>query len=169
MTDRGFSSFRELHETLLAQHGNIVHQIWYDFGTGKPMSSVNRERQEKCIRLNKDMFYMCWTNEYGAWLINHLYPWFGHVYYLYPYPIQRVDAIRYFILYTYGGFYVDIDTVCLQPFSHIRQEFVGDLYLSESSNPLSTFKEWKGNKLVTNSFMFSIPRHPFWKAIFDEL
>ena len=40
------------------------------------------------------------------------YPWFLSTYISYPYDIQRVDAIRYFILHKYGGVYVDLDIGC---------------------------------------------------------
>ena len=29
----------------------------------------------------------------------------------YPYPIQRADAIRYFVLHHFGGIYIDLDDV----------------------------------------------------------
>jgi len=48
------------------------------------------------------------------------YPWFLHTYDHYRYPVQRVDAVRYFLMLHYGGIYMDFDNVCgprpLQPF-----------------------------------------------------
>ena len=43
------------------------------------------------------------------------YPWFLPTYLSYPYAIQRVDAIRYFILHREGGVYIDLDMGCLKP------------------------------------------------------
>lgn len=40
------------------------------------------------------------------------YPWFLPTYLAYPYAIQRVDVIRYFLLYHYGGVYIDLDMGC---------------------------------------------------------
>ena len=37
------------------------------------------------------------------------YNWFLETYDAYPYPIQRADALRYFVVYHYGGIYADLD------------------------------------------------------------
>jgi len=39
------------------------------------------------------------------------YPWFLETFDGYVYPIQRADAIRYFVLYYFGGIYIDLDDV----------------------------------------------------------
>lgn len=43
------------------------------------------------------------------------YPWFLETFDGYPYPIQRADAIRYFVLHHFGGIYIDLDDV--RPFT----------------------------------------------------
>ena len=40
------------------------------------------------------------------------YPELIPVYESFPYAVQRWDAIRYLILYTFGGLYVDLDYEC---------------------------------------------------------
>ena len=49
------------------------------------------------------------------------YPWFLPTYLAYPYDIQRVDAVRYFILHKFGGIYIDLDMGCLKRFDFLRQ------------------------------------------------
>ena len=44
--------------------------------------------------------------------MNKEYSSFLPVYESYPYNIQRVDAARYFILYHFGGVYLDLDIGC---------------------------------------------------------
>jgi mannosyltransferase OCH1-like enzyme len=39
------------------------------------------------------------------------YPWFLETFDGYVYPIQRADAIRYFVLHHFGGIYIDLDDV----------------------------------------------------------
>ena len=39
------------------------------------------------------------------------YPWFLEDWDQYEFPIQRADAIRYFVLSHYGGIYIDLDDV----------------------------------------------------------
>ncbi len=40
------------------------------------------------------------------------YPWFLHMYDNYSQEIMRINAARYFIVYHYGGMYLDIDMEC---------------------------------------------------------
>lgn len=49
------------------------------------------------------------------------YPWFLSTYNSYPYNIQRVDAVRYFILHHFGGIYLDLDVGCLKRLDFLRQ------------------------------------------------
>lgn len=56
-------------------------------------------------------FLQLWTNENAREFIGDEYPWFLDTFDRYQYPIQRADAIRYFVLAHYGGIYIDLDDV----------------------------------------------------------
>lgn len=56
-----------------------------------------------------------------ALLLQETFPWFLPTFLAYPYQIQRVDAIRYFILYHYGGVYMDLDMGCRRRLDFMRQ------------------------------------------------
>lgn len=58
---------------------------------------------------------MLWTDDKSRAFIAEHYPWFLDTFNDYPYAIQRADAIRYFILYHYGGVYLDLDIGCTRP------------------------------------------------------
>jgi hypothetical protein len=58
---------------------------------------------------------MLWTDASSREFIAENYSWFLDTFDNYTYPIQRADAIRYFILYHYGGIYLDLDVGCLRP------------------------------------------------------
>ena len=47
-----------------------------------------------------------WDAEAARRLIEDNYSWFLPTYEGYPYPIQRVDAFKYFVLWHYGGVYL---------------------------------------------------------------
>ena len=57
-----------------------------------------------------------WTDAKSRELIATEYPWFLSTFDEYPQPIQRADAIRYFVLAHYGGIYIDLDDV--RPYPH---------------------------------------------------
>lgn len=52
-----------------------------------------------------------WTDAKSRELIATEYPWFLNTFDNYSQPIQRADAIRYFVLNHFGGIYIDLDDV----------------------------------------------------------
>lgn len=59
--------------------------------------------------------YMLWTDDSSREFIASYYPWFLETFDEYEYNIQRADAIRYFVLYHFGGIYFDLDIGCNRP------------------------------------------------------
>ena len=54
-----------------------------------------------------------WTDDKSREFIATEYPWFLATFDNYSQPIQRADAIRYFVLAHFGGVYIDLDDVRL--------------------------------------------------------
>lgn len=52
-----------------------------------------------------------WTDADAREFIEKEYPWFLETFDGYPFNIQRADSIRYFVLYHFGGIYIDLDDV----------------------------------------------------------
>jgi inositol phosphorylceramide mannosyltransferase catalytic subunit len=91
--------------------------------------------------------YMLWTDIGSREFIAEHYPWFLDTFDNYTYPIQRADAIRYFILYHYGGVYLDLDVGCLRPL-----------------DPLLIFPVILPKTIpvgISNDLMFAEKGHPF--------
>ena len=103
-----------------------------------------------------DWKYMLWTDVANTTLLRNYYPWFLDTYNSYPHHIQRADAIRPFILYHYGGLYVDMDTICLRNFDSVFKE--RGVYIVES-----------GHFGCSNSMMGSSKNHVFWRKMMDLL
>lgn len=95
------------------------------------------------------------------------YPWFLPTFLAYPYSIQRVDAIRYFLLYHHGGIYIDLDMGCRARLDFLRvHNFTapltypvgisndilaarpGDLYLGRAIHQLRRWNKWMVIKYV---------------------
>jgi hypothetical protein len=94
-----------------------------------------------------DYEYMLWTDASSREFIAKEYPWFLHTFDGYTYPIERADAIRYFVLYYYGGIYLDLDIGCLRPLDPL---LVYPVILPKTI-PVG----------VSNDLMFSERGHPF--------
>lgn len=91
--------------------------------------------------------YMLWTDAGSREFIAKYYPWFLDNFDDYTYPIQRADAIRYFVLHHYGGVYLDLDVGCLRPLDPL---LVYPVILPKTI-PVG----------VSNDLMFAEKGHPF--------
>jgi mannosyltransferase OCH1-like enzyme len=98
-----------------------------------------------------------WTDQTMDTFMKTQYPEFYPLYTSYPYTIQRCDAFRYFVLYTYGGIYLDMDIVCKQS---LEKFLTYEIVLTHSHTPGSLF---------TNALFMTVPKHPFMKYCIDHL
>jgi hypothetical protein len=98
---------------------------------------------------------MLWTDAKSREFIAKEYPWFLDTYDDYRYPIQRADAIRYFILHHFGGVYLDLDVGCLRPLDPLLIHQV----ILPKTIPVG----------VSNDIMFAEPGHPFMAQTIHNL
>jgi len=139
----------------------IIHQTWkrnYD------LPEEWKDTPESWKRNNPGFKYMFWTDDDNLKLIKTDFPWFLEKYNSYPYPIQRADAIRYFILYKYGGIYSDLDIKCKKPVETLLQMYENNTdcqVLLTSSASIEGFR--------TNAFMISAKGAEFWTKVFKDM
>ncbi|KAK5121998.1 hypothetical protein LTR85_004570 [Meristemomyces frigidus] len=132
----------------------IIHQTYKNAS----IPLVWQEAQASCLALHQEedgWEYKLWTDEMSADFIKAEYPWFYDTFAGYPYPIQRADAIRYFVLSHYGGIYIDLDDGCNRPLE-----------------PLLNYPAFVRRTLptgISNDAMGSVPRHPFFMKVIDEI
>ena len=139
----------------------IIHQIYWDFyGNNK---EIPREWKDYC-QTWKEIFpepeykHILWDDKDNENLIREKYPWFLKVFLNYPRNIQRADAIRYFILYEYGGIYVDMDYSVRKNFYHL----LDNDKINISQSPYN-------KKHLMNCLMASRKKHIGWKKILSSL
>ncbi|KAF2843892.1 glycosyltransferase family 32 protein [Plenodomus tracheiphilus IPT5] len=130
----------------------IIHFIYfadlYHLHDGSPtLPTASRSHApELCRKFNPSYTVRIWNETEAQSLIEDEYPWFFPTYTAYTHPIQRVDALKYFVLYHFGGVYMDLDIACRRPL-----------------DPLLQFPAWfpEASPLgVNNDLMASAPRHP---------
>lgn len=100
--------------------------------------------------------YQLWTDAANRALIADRYSWFLPVYDAFPRDIQRVDAAKYFILYTYGGVYADLDCECVKPLDPLMA--TGGAIISRTPDDV-----------IDCAMLASSPGHPFWKVAFSQM
>lgn len=130
----------------------VIHQIWYQ-GEAQLPERYRRFRRT-WEKHHPDWEFVFWDERKIRELIHTEYGWFGSYFDGYPMDIQRMDSARYFILNTCGGFYIDMDVECLKPIDELLGRY--ELILSKTVG-------------YNNAIMGSIPRHPLWRAVFDNL
>ena len=141
----------------------IIHQIWWQ-GMDKLPEKYKRFN-ESWINHHPDWKIMYWDKNKIYDLIKFNYPTLKKIIDNYPYMIQKIDMAKYLILYHYGGFYVDMDTICHKSFKNLYliKEFKNyDLVCSQME--IIPYL-----KIVNNGIIFSKPRHPILLLLLNKL
>ncbi|CUA69060.1 Inositol phosphoceramide mannosyltransferase 3 [Rhizoctonia solani] len=121
----------------------IIHQTWKTDTLPERWQGVSKT----CRDMMPDYEYMLWTDQAADDFIAEHYSWFLPTFRAYTYPIQRADAIRYFVLHHYGGVYLDLDVGC-----------------NRRLDPLLTYPVVLPKTIpvgVSNDLMFAAKGHPF--------
>ena len=162
-------SFEDFDNCLLNANGKIIHQIWFDKGilskrnAKKAFEGLQKYRESWLIK-NPDWKYICWNLQRCKDLVKNHYKQHLDMYNKYTWSIQRCDVVRYFILHRYGGLYADMDYYCNKPWTEVIKEYSNNIYLVETPNKIN-----KDEVHISNSLIFSTPRHYFWNKLFIEL
>ena len=139
----------------------IIHQTWKD-------NRIPEEFQAfSCSWRNHHpgWEYRLWTNADNLDFIRREYHWFLPFFDNYQLDIQRADAVRYFILYTYGGVYVDLDFECFKPIEPLLDDHECVLALE----PERHCQKHGVEQIISNAFMASVPRHPLFYAVAKDM
>ncbi|EAU84871.2 MIPC synthase [Coprinopsis cinerea okayama7 len=129
----------------------IIHQTWKTDTLPPRWQPIS----QACRDMMPDYEYMLWTDDSSREFIAQNYPWFLETFDSYEYPIQRADAIRYFVLHHYGGVYMDLDIGCLRPMDPLLNYPV----ILPKTIPVG----------VSNDLMFAEKGHPFLLQTINNL
>jgi mannosyltransferase OCH1-like enzyme len=130
----------------------IIHFIWFQNlypthdGSPSQIPTHSSHAPALCRKFNPDYEIITWNATSSREFFAAEYSWFLPTYDNYRYPIQRIDALKYFVLYHYGGVYMDLDIACRRPL-----------------DPLLNFPAWfpEASPLGVNNDLFAAaPRHP---------
>ncbi len=135
----------------------IIHQTYISEGALPPLF---RECQTQVKRLHSDWKYIFHSDEDILSFIDTKYPEYKAAFDSLPRKIMKIDMIRYFWMYEYGGMYIDMDYYMIKPFDILNYEIVLPANREDS----------KGVPTCLGNCIFaSIPKHPFWKSVIDTL
>lgn len=140
----------------------IIHQTWKDNNLPE---SFRRLSSSWKVML-PDWEYHLWTDDMNRDFVHTHYPEFLDKYDTYPKNIQRADAIRYLLLHTFGGLYVDMDFECL------KHEFVSlleNVNFMAGKEPYAHARRFGREYIICNALMASVPSHPFLKCVIQRM
>ena len=102
---------------------------------------------------------MMWNDEEDINnFIKNKYSWFYSIYCNYPHKIQRIDMVRYFIIYEYGGIYADMDYECFKNFyDELPSDKISIVEAFHSNTIIRRF-----NFFLENSLIASPKYNNFW-------
>ncbi|KAJ3145580.1 hypothetical protein HDU86_000857 [Geranomyces michiganensis] len=131
----------------------ILHQIM--LGMKGPVPPKWTEAANACTAIHPHWTLMVWNDAAAEEFIKVEHSWFYETWINYRYNIQKADSLRYLVLYTYGGTYLDMDLQCLRPLDPFRKfEF-----LANAAHPVG----------VSNGFIMTAPKSPFMAQLVENL
>jgi len=147
----------------------IIHQIYVDLE--EPLSylkeppSYLKKLSLSWKEMNPSWEYKFWNKDDIDLFLNKYYPELIDIYQSFPYDVQRLDAIRYLILYKMGGLYVDMDYECTESICPVLLDVQCAMGLEPKGNAIRRRMPY----IVGNAFMATIPGHPFFKEIVNTV
>lgn len=141
---------------------HIVHQAApADLSLWKPIWKVCQDSWKKVFVEENNWEYRLWNDEELLDFVSNEFSWFAPHYLDYKTTIQRVDVVRYLILYRFGGIYADMDIYC-------HKFFVG-LPNGASTTRISIIQSpYKADRGTQNALMVSPIDQPFWLEVVNE-
>ena len=143
------------------QFAEIPRRIFQTWKVRSPLPAAFEFWSSTIKEHNKDYEYIIWDDADNKRFIAENYPWFMEKYESYTKEIFRVDAVRYFELYHFGGFYLDLDVECLRP---LDRYLTGNDVLVGRMGQDAAFPD-----SIPNAIMASKPRQEFWLDVISRL
>ncbi len=140
----------------------IIHQIYEDpAGPPEHLLDLSKTWKEK----HPQWEYRFWNKQAIEDFLQSVFPDLIPHYRSFPFDVQRWDAIRYLILYHFGGLYTDMDYECLEPLDTLLSGSSCCMGMEPAANAVQYYK----NMIVGNALMASAPGHQYFKLIIDEM
>ena len=148
----------------------IMHRMWKDDhilddnnDNGLPLNWTKEFTYCNKVYQKRHWMTILWDDKSIRAFLERNYPYFLPAYDSYPYNIQRVDSARYFILYHYGGVYMDLDVGCKS--SKDLSDFVRTME-QMNKTALLPLTEPVG---FSNDILIATKSSPFFKALIQSL
>jgi mannosyltransferase OCH1-like enzyme len=142
------------NEEPFEDQGRIPKNIFQTWKSHHDMPANYRYWHDSFIDNNPGFRCLLWDDADNLSFIEARFPWFLPQYKGYPREIFRADVVRLFFLYTYGGFYADMDSECLRPLEGMCD--MGDVLVGRMG------RDPAFEHSIPNAIMGSKSKQAFW-------
>ena len=152
-------------ETTLKLIPRRIHHILIGSMSQSPPLNWLKARNS-CLEIhsNSNEFFF-WNDENSEEFLIKNYPWFLKTWNSYKTIVQKADALRYFVLYHYGGIFLDMDLFCRHSLNgllnYLDQQIQSDqqIFFAVKAFPVG----------ISNGFMITTKNHPLLKHVIENL
>jgi inositol phosphorylceramide mannosyltransferase catalytic subunit len=138
----------------------VIHQTWRGADLPAPFARL----AETWRRHHPQWQWRLWTDTDNRAFVGAHFPAMLGLYDSYPHPIQRVDIVRYLILYVHGGLFIDLDFEALRPLDpHLTSDCVF------GAEPAENCAVHGMDEIISNAFMAVRPGHPLLQTVITTL
>lgn len=132
----------------------LIHQTWKTNQVPDHLQSY----QQSWLSINPSYQYTLHTDEDIDQIVRQYAPDFYDSYRNFYTHIERVDFVRYVLLYEFGGIYADLDEVCIKPLD----DLVAKNQIVLGYEPVEHNTLYQRDHILCNAFMISPPKQQFW-------
>jgi mannosyltransferase OCH1-like enzyme len=117
---------------------------------------------DKMKQLHPSWEFNIWDDERALSIVQEYFPELEAMYTAYTLPVQRADILRVIVTYLMGGFYMDLDMLCLKNLDSLcANELVLGVEKTLTWEECVIFGH-RYNVRIANYMFGSRPRHKFW-------
>ncbi|OOF90723.1 glycosyltransferase family 32 protein [Aspergillus carbonarius ITEM 5010] len=120
--DVTFATYNSTYATADAGHPVLIPTRLHHVHLGsEPLRPEWKAARDECLKQHPDWEVFFWDDRNATRFVQNHYPHILPTWDSYSHLVQRVDAVRYMILYTYGGAILDFDMACKRSLEPLRR------------------------------------------------
>ncbi|KID95344.1 Glycosyltransferase, DXD sugar-binding motif protein, partial [Metarhizium majus ARSEF 297] len=121
--DVSFANY-SIHQVSAEPYEDVVPPILHHIALGDNEGRWKGrwgEAVQSCLDIHPGWESHIWTDDKASEFVSEKFPELRELWDNYHYPVERIDALRYMLLYAYGGVILDMDLKCKRALGPLRR------------------------------------------------
>uniref|UniRef100_A0A1Y1K233 Alpha-1,4-N-acetylglucosaminyltransferase n=1 Tax=Photinus pyralis TaxID=7054 RepID=A0A1Y1K233_PHOPY len=121
--DVSFANY-SIHQVSAEPYEDVVPPILHHIALGDNEGRWKArwgEAVQSCLDIHPGWESHIWTDDKASQFVSEKFPELRELWDNYHYPVERIDALRYMLLYAYGGVILDMDLKCKRALGPLRR------------------------------------------------